>query len=155
MLKEAALFPRNLSSESVRTLVIPFYCSSGSAKAKSYGFLEVLVSTYLRVLQYYFRHFQCYLHFGDNLCFLVPVPIFFGKSRFLPIALGPIQLNFVYSCDWILTSGVCTENLSQLRNSAHFSSLVSENVRYYHIDFVLFLSLNSCRWAKPLCDWQR
>jgi hypothetical protein len=37
MLIEAALLPINLSSVSVRTFVISFYCCSGSAKAKSYG----------------------------------------------------------------------------------------------------------------------
>ncbi len=37
MLIEAALLPRNLSSVSVRTSVIPFNYGSGSAKAKSYG----------------------------------------------------------------------------------------------------------------------
>jgi hypothetical protein len=37
MLIEAALLPRNLSSLSLRTFVIPFYYGSGSAEAKSYG----------------------------------------------------------------------------------------------------------------------
>ncbi len=31
------MLPRNMSSMSVRTSVIPFYYGSGSAKAKSYG----------------------------------------------------------------------------------------------------------------------
>jgi hypothetical protein len=31
------MLPRNMSSMSVRTFVIPFYYGSGSAKAKSYG----------------------------------------------------------------------------------------------------------------------
>ncbi len=34
MFIEAAMFPRNLSSVSVRNFAIPFYCYSGSAKAK-------------------------------------------------------------------------------------------------------------------------
>jgi hypothetical protein len=37
MLIEAELLPRNMSSVSVRTFVVPFYYGSGSAKAKCYG----------------------------------------------------------------------------------------------------------------------
>jgi hypothetical protein len=37
MVIEAQLLPRNLSSVSMRTFVIPFYYGSGSVKAKNYG----------------------------------------------------------------------------------------------------------------------